>query len=305
MKFRALIKSLILISGLTLLGVLVFFLSSAFFSKMKKPIPFEEVVLVVNGSSITRGEYENALKYYKDIWLVDTRKEEVKRNVKNKLIERELLENWAKQERISVSEEEVVGKGKELYGGAQEPPFGDYPELLSQARFEVLKSKFQGGSENWREAQFFYIKFSSYGASELVQEGKNPKKLAEEKTNSYYLRAQAREDLEKLAEEAFQDEVIRKLNDNKKGLIKYEHHTPDILLDDDPHINELIFSQDIGQMSEVAILRYYEGIQREVLSPWAYGFVKVTGGNKAVESSFKEWLNKARKNAKIIDKLEF
>jgi hypothetical protein len=93
--------------------------------------------LIVNGVTITNKEYDNALKYFQDFWGFDTASLDGQGEVKAMLIERVILEQWAQSKGLTVSDDQILEKSKEMHENP--PDFEDYPDFKSQAKAEILR----------------------------------------------------------------------------------------------------------------------------------------------------------------------
>jgi len=96
-----------------------------------------EPALIVNGVTITNEEYDEAIKYFHDFWGFDVASLDGQGEVKAKLIERVILEQWAQSKGRTVSDDQILEKSKEMHENP--PSFEEYPDFKAQAKAEILK----------------------------------------------------------------------------------------------------------------------------------------------------------------------
>jgi len=97
--------------------------------------------LIVNNVTITVVEYEDALEYFHDFQGFDIFSVDGQEEVKYKLTERVVLDQWAQDKGITVTDEQILEKSIELHENP--PSFDVYPEFEVQSRVEVLKEHFE------------------------------------------------------------------------------------------------------------------------------------------------------------------
>jgi hypothetical protein len=246
----------------------------------------DEYPIVVGEKVVTWEELEQALLFEEKLWETRPKSwqfegvlslgENLKKDLINRLIERKVVELLAERFDLSgPTSEELEKTAINLFGSNyQSKDFASLPEFKRILKTEVLKTKLDNEIVRRYTGALIYVKFKSWGALELTEQGIDPEQKAKEKIEELYSLAQQGKDISLIVDLANNDKEVMKLNDEAEMQEFNRVQFEDLKLPS-PEFREAVKSLADGQLSPILRLKAVMDPQTNQLEEFAFGFVKL------------------------------
>ncbi len=268
------------------------FLATKTFSSIKKDFHQSALAypMAVNKDLVSWQELDQVLEFEEMFWQngplswqlkgLVFNKDYEKKFIINLLLERKIIEQFAKEHRLpDLSSDEIEAAKIASFGYYQGLSFSSHSEMQARAVTRALKTKIDKDLVQRYSGVLIYIKFQSPGAVNFA----DPQALALKKTNELYQKAKGGLDIDSLVELANSDPEIILLNGNAFQEV-FDNFSLDDFSIPSPEIPETIKDLVPGQVSQVFGLSAIMDPTVGELKTFAYGFFKITKVSGSVQS---------------------
>jgi hypothetical protein len=257
--------------------------------------PAGNEAFVVGSQTISQEDFTLILQYYQKEWHADISSQEFLVSLKEDLIERLILEEFAESNNYIITEQDLKQTEDSLFNSKKPSEFLNMAETKAMIRTKAIKQKVIKNEISWVSA--FSLVVQTGGPRAVItasERNTSPEKLAQQAINPYHQKAKQGVSTNNLINELNNDELILALA-RYPEVHTFKYFTKDQISDlkpwFDPYFYELLFTLQKGETSKLFIMKHPQDYEENKWVEYGYTFIRIDDKQTTDYDSYQNWLN--------------